>query len=45
MLVTLLESDKFLGRILTGKIYQGIAQVNSDLKVIDLDGQVVERGD
>ncbi|WGJ61737.1 translational GTPase TypA [Wolbachia endosymbiont of Frankliniella intonsa] len=44
MLVTLLESDKFLGRILTGKIYQGIAQVNSDLKVIDLDGQVVERG-
>ncbi|MGL9725505.1 MAG: translational GTPase TypA [Wolbachia sp.] len=44
MLVTLLESDKFLGKILTGKVYQGIAQVNSDLKVIDLDGKVIERG-
>ncbi|MDD9331436.1 MAG: translational GTPase TypA [Wolbachia sp.] len=44
MLVTLLESDKFLGRILTGKIYQGIARVNSDLKVLDLDGKIIERG-
>ncbi|OWZ25633.1 translational GTPase TypA [Wolbachia endosymbiont of Wuchereria bancrofti] len=44
MLVTLLESDKFLGRILTGKIYQGIAKVNSDLKVLDLDGKVIKRG-
>ncbi|WP_353289358.1 translational GTPase TypA [Wolbachia endosymbiont (group A) of Paraperithous gnathaulax] len=44
MLVTLLESDKFLGRILTGKVYQGIAKVNSDLKVLDLDGKVIERG-
>ncbi len=44
MLVTLLESDKFLGRILTGKIYQGIVKVNSDLKVFNLDGKVVERG-
>ncbi len=44
MLVTLLESDKFLCRILTGKIYQGIAKVNSDLKVLDLDGKVIKRG-
>ncbi|UWI83097.1 translational GTPase TypA [Wolbachia endosymbiont of Howardula sp.] len=44
MLVTLLESDKFLGRLLTGKIYQGIAKVNSDIKVIDLNGKVIERG-
>ncbi|WP_341818572.1 translational GTPase TypA [Wolbachia endosymbiont (group B) of Ennomos erosarius] len=44
MLVTLLESDKFLGRILTGKVYQGVAKVNSDLKVLDLDGKVIERG-
>ncbi|QKX01703.1 translational GTPase TypA [Wolbachia endosymbiont of Cruorifilaria tuberocauda] len=44
MLVTLLESDKFLGRILTGKIYQGVVKVNSDLKVFTLDGRVVERG-
>jgi GTP-binding protein len=44
MLVTLLESDKFLGRILTGKVYQGVAKVNSDLKVLDLDGKIIERG-
>lgn len=45
MLVTLLESDKFLGRILTGKVYQGVAKVNSDLKVLDLDGKVIELRD
>ncbi|MCV3769287.1 MAG: translational GTPase TypA, partial [Wolbachia pipientis] len=44
MLVTLLESDKFLGRILTGKVYQGTVKVNSDLKVFDLNGKVIERG-
>ncbi|MDG7056008.1 MAG: translational GTPase TypA [Wolbachia endosymbiont of Meromenopon meropis] len=44
MLVTLLEYDKFLGRILIGKVYQGIAKVNLDLKVLDLDGKIVERG-
>ncbi|OEY86382.1 GTP-binding protein TypA [Wolbachia pipientis] len=44
MLVTLLESDKFLGRVLIGKIYQGITKVNSDLKVLNLDGTTIERG-
>jgi GTP-binding protein len=29
---------------LTGKVYQGIAKVNSNLKVLDLDGKVIERG-
>ncbi|GHM58463.1 MAG: GTP-binding protein [Candidatus Mesenet longicola] len=44
MLVTLLESDRFLGRILTGKVYQGIAKINSNVKVLSLDGKVVEQG-
>ena len=44
MLVTLLESDSFLGRVLTGKIYKGTARANMEVKVIDLDGNVIEKG-
>ncbi|MGN7661702.1 MAG: translational GTPase TypA [Anaplasma sp.] len=44
MLLTMLESDKFLGRVLTGKIYQGRAKINSSVKVLNLDGKVVESG-
>ena len=44
MLLTLLESDKFLGRVLTGKIYQGRAKINSQVKVLNLGGEVVESG-
>ena len=42
MLVTLLESDPYLGRILTGKVTQGSIKVNAAIKAIDLDGKVVE---
>ena len=44
MLATLLQSDPFLGRILTGRILQGTAKVNMPIKVLDLDGKVVETG-
>lgn len=44
MLVTLLESDPFLGRVLTGKIYQGIARAHMEIQVMNLDGEVVEKG-
>ncbi|ABD44713.1 GTP-binding protein TypA/BipA [Ehrlichia chaffeensis str. Heartland] len=44
MLLTLLESDKFLGRILTGKIYTGTIRVNDSVKVLNLSGEVVEYG-
>ena len=44
MLVTMLESDSFLGRILTGRIYSGKAKVNTPVKTIDLDGNQVESG-
>lgn len=42
MLATLLESDNFLGRVLTGKVYSGKAKVNMAVKAIDLDGALVE---
>ncbi|MES2984603.1 MAG: translational GTPase TypA [Pseudomonadota bacterium] len=43
-LVTLIESDNFLGRILTGKIESGVAKVGMPVKGIRLDGTVVEQG-
>jgi GTP-binding protein len=42
MLATLLERDNFLGRMLTGKIYNGKAKVNQNVKSIDLEGNLVE---
>jgi len=44
MLVTLLESDPFLGRILTGRIYSGKAKLNMPIKAIGLDGKTIETG-
>ncbi|MCI5049024.1 MAG: translational GTPase TypA [Rickettsiales bacterium] len=44
MLATLLESDPFLGRILTGRIISGQATVNMPIKVLNLNGEQVESG-
>ncbi len=44
MLVTLLEADVFLGRVLTGRIYSGKAKMNMPVKALNLKGEVVERG-
>ncbi len=44
MLATLLESDNFLGRMLTGRVYSGTANINMQVKAINLDGKVVETG-
>ena len=44
MLATLLDSDPFLGRCLTGRVIQGKAKVNDTVKAIDLDGKLVEQG-
>ena len=44
MLATLLESDPFLGRILTGRIVSGIAQLNMPINVLNLEGEKVESG-
>ncbi len=44
MLVTLLESDSFLGRVLTGRVYSGRATLNMPVKALSLDGTQVETG-
>jgi len=44
MLVTLLSADPFLGRVLTGKVFSGTAKINSPVRALDLDGNVVETG-
>jgi GTP-binding protein len=44
MLVTLLESNKYLGRMLTGRIYSGKAKINMPIKAMDVNGNLVETG-
>ncbi|MFQ5646118.1 MAG: translational GTPase TypA [bacterium] len=44
LLVSILESDPFLGRVLTGLVYSGCAQVNQQIKSLDLQGAVIEQG-
>ena len=44
MLATLLDSDPFLGRCLTGRVMQGTAKINTAVKAIDLDGNQIEAG-
>ncbi len=44
MLSTLLYADSFLGRSLIGKIAQGTAKANQQIKAIDLKGKKVDEG-
>lgn len=44
VLATLLDSDPFLGRCLTGRVIQGSAKINDAVKAINLDGKLVENG-
>ncbi len=44
MLATLLDSDPYLGRCLTGRVEQGRASVNDTVKAMGLDGKTVETG-
>jgi len=43
MLATTLESDNYLGRILTGKIETGTVHVGQSVKAIDKDGNLIEQ--
>jgi GTP-binding protein len=43
MLVTTLEADNYLGRILTGRIESGAITVNRQIKALNGNGEVVER--
>ncbi len=42
MLVTTLEYDPFVGRILTGKVLTGSLKVNAQIKALSRDGQTIE---
>ncbi|MBE9553603.1 MAG: translational GTPase TypA [Proteobacteria bacterium] len=44
MLATTLESDPYLGRILTGRIHSGRAKVNMAVRALSRDGTVLETG-
>lgn len=44
MLATLIESNPFFGRTLTGRVYSGVAKNGMNFKAIDLDGKVVDQG-
>jgi GTP-binding protein len=43
-LVTLLDRDNFLGRILTGRVNSGTVRLNQPIHALDMDGNVVETG-
>ncbi|MFT3978260.1 MAG: translational GTPase TypA [Sphingomonas bacterium] len=43
-LVTLLDRDNFLGRILTGRVNSGTVKLNQPIHALDNDGKVVETG-
>jgi GTP-binding protein len=43
-LVTLLDRDNFLGRILTGRVTSGTVKVNQPIHALDMDGKVIETG-
>ena len=44
MLITTLESDPYVGRVLTGRIHAGTARINMPLKAISRDGRIIEQG-
>jgi GTP-binding protein len=43
MLVTTLEADPYLGRVLTGRIESGAITVNRPIKALGRDGKIIER--
>jgi GTP-binding protein len=43
MLVTTLEADPYLGRILTGRIESGIITTNRNIKALNRDGEIIEK--
>lgn len=44
MLITTREYDNFLGRILTGRVKSGRVKLNTAVRVLNRDGEVVETG-
>ena len=44
ILVTTLEYDSYLGRVLTGRINDGSCRINTPIRAIDRDGRTIEDG-
>jgi GTP-binding protein len=44
MLGTLLESNPYLGRVVTGRVFSGSIKTNTPVKVLDREGGLVETG-
>lgn len=44
ILATLLESDPYLGRLLTGRIESGTVVPNQPVKALNLDGKTIDQG-
>ena len=44
MLVRVIQSDPYLGRILTGRIESGVVNANRAIKALSRDGEMIERG-
>ena len=42
MLVTTLEADPFLGRVLTGRIHSGAIRANTKIRALDRAGEIIE---
>lgn len=42
MLATILSADAYMGKILIGKVYSGVAQINTPVKAINLDNELLE---
>ena len=43
MLVTMIEGDPYVGRVLTGKIYSGSVAVNATIKALSQTGKMIEQ--
>ncbi|MBI4724979.1 MAG: GTP-binding protein, partial [Rhodomicrobium sp.] len=44
MLATTIEADPFLGRILTGRVSNGVVKPNMAVKALSRDGKLIEQG-
>ena len=44
MLVTTIEANPFLGRVLTGRVRSGSVKANQAIKALSRDGAVIEQG-
>lgn len=44
MMSSIIQRDNFVGRVITGRIMDGVVKKNMPVKVLDVDGKELERG-